>query len=117
MKNLILFKEFFLDINENKKSTDLGKSFMYRVLKISGDKKIEEIYKNSPRKLAEDLLLSIKRTRMIPPFDIRRKAMGMIEFELFSQNWPSRKKVRNPLMDKAFTYVKTIDVPGIPKYK
>jgi hypothetical protein len=117
LKNLISFKEFSLEINENKNSGDLGKSFMDRVLGITGDKKIEEIYKNSPRKLAKDLLLAIKRTRMLHPGEIRRKAQSMIELDLFSKTWPSRKRVRNLFVNKTLFYIKDVDLPGIPKDK
>jgi hypothetical protein len=111
MKNLILFEDFNQeDLNEKKKWGSSEKGLMHELLKVPEDKKIEDVYKDSPRKLAKDLLNAVKKSKVVPQDEVRTKATSMLAF---AANWPNDGK--NSLMDKALSAIKNIEIPGVPK--
>lgn len=105
MEILILFESFVHEINESKAK----KGLMHRLLNIPDDKKIDDVYK-SGKELAEDLLKAVKKSKMVPQKDIRRKATSMLAF---AANWPSSKSEN--VLDKALSAIKNIEIAGVPK--
>jgi len=111
MKNLILFEDFNQEeISEKKKWGSSEKGLMHELLGVAGDKKIEDVYKDNPRKLAKDLLNAVKKSKIVPSDEIRTKATSMLAF---AANWPNDGK--NSLMNKALSAIKRIEIPGVPK--
>ena len=107
-----MFENFIQEINEKKKFGESEKGLMHEVLGVPSDKKIEDVYKDNPRKLAKDLLMAIKKNKIVPNDEVRSKATSMLAF---AANWPNDGK--NSLMDKALSSIKNIEIPGVPKSK
>lgn len=112
MQNLISFESFNSPINEKKEWGKSDKGLMHEVLGIPEDKKIGDVYKKDGAKLAKDLLVAIKRKRIVPLKEVRSKATSMLAF---AANWPNDGK--NSLMDKALNSIKRIEIPGVPLSK
>lgn len=112
MKNIIPFESFDSHINEKKEWGKSEKGLMHEVLGIPGDKKIKDVYKKDGEKLAKDLLISIKRKKIVPIKEVRSKATSMLAF---AANWPNDGK--NSLMDRALSSIKKIQIPGVPLSK
>jgi len=105
LDNLLLFESFVSDINEAEKG------LMHRLLKIPADKKISDVYK-SGEELARDLLTAVKKSKLVPAKDTRRKATSMLAF---AGNWPNEGK--NTVIDKALDAIKDIEIAGVPANK
>ena len=112
MENLIPFESFNSSINEKKEWGKSEKGLMHELLGIPGDKKIEDVYKKDGTKLAKDLLLAVKRKKIVPSKEIRSKATSMLAF---AANCPNDGK--NSLMDRALSSIKRIQIPGVPLSK
>lgn len=104
MENLKLYESFIEEINEVK----VAKGLMHKLLGIQPDEKIDSKYKNG-EELAHALLVAIKKAKIVPQKDIRRKATSMLAF---AGNWPSEGK--GTVIDKALTAIKKIGIPGVP---
>lgn len=102
LQNIALFESFVSSINEAEKG------LMHRLLKVPSDKKISDVY-TSGEELAKDLLVAVKKSRMVPSKEVRRKATSMLAF---AGNWPSEGK--NTVIDKALKAIKEIEIPGVP---
>lgn len=102
LDNLLLFESFIFNINEAEKG------LMHRLLKVPTDKKISDVYKSGDE-LARDLLTAVKKSKMVPSKEIRRKATSMLAF---AGNWPNEGK--NTVIDKALDAIKDIEIPGVP---
>lgn len=102
MQNILLFESFCENINEAEKG------LMHKILEIPEDKKISDVYK-SGEELATDMLKAVKKKKLVPTKDIRRKATSMLAF---AANWPSEGK--NTVIDKALKAIKKIEIPGVP---
>jgi|LakMenEpi03Aug12_release.lakeMendotaPanAssembly.Ray.scaffolds.fasta_scaffold59127_3 hypothetical protein len=102
LDNLFLFESFVSNINEAEKG------LMHRLLKIPADKKITDVYK-SGEELAKDLLTAVKKSKIVPSKDIRKKATSMLAF---AANWPNDGS--NSVMDKALRSIKDMEIPGVP---
>lgn len=98
----MLFESFLDSINEAEKG------LMRKLLEIPAKKNISDVYK-SGHDLARDLLTAIKRKKMVPAKDIRRKATSMLAF---AANWPSEGK--NTVIDKALKEIPKMEIPGVP---
>lgn len=104
MENLKLYESFVEKINEVK----VVKGLMHKLLGINQGEKIADKYKKG-EELAKDLLVAVKKARIVPQKDIRRKATSMLAF---AGNWPSEGK--NTVIDKALAAIKKIAIPGVP---
>lgn len=104
MENLKLYESFVEDINEAK----VAKGLMHKLLDIKPDEKISTKYK-SGEELAHDLLTAVKKAKIVPAKDIRRKATSMLAF---AANWPSDGK--DSVVDKALRAIKKLEIPGVP---
>jgi len=102
LDNLFLFESFVSNINEAEKG------LMHRLLKVPADKKISDVYRSGDE-LAKDLLTAVKKGKIVPSKDIRKKATSMLAF---ASNWPSEGK--NTVIDKALDAIKNIEIPGVP---
>ena len=103
MKHLQIFESFInLDINEAEKG------LMHKILNLPNDKKIADAY-TSGEELAKDMLNGVKKAKLVPAKEIRKKATSMLAF---AANWPG--KGGRDVIDKALTAIKTLDVPGVP---
>ena len=97
MKNIKDFNNFFQDINEAEKG------LMHKLLNVPEDDKIASKYK-SGEKLAHDLIKAIKKSKIVPNADVKKKASSMLAY---AANWPSDGK--NSVLDKALRAIKTVD--------
>jgi hypothetical protein len=104
MENLKLYESFVEEINE----AMVAKGLMHKLLDIKTDEKISTKYK-SGEELAHDLLTAVKKAKIVPEKDIRRKATSMLAF---AANWPSDGK--NSVVDKALKAIKKLEIPGVP---
>ena len=104
MENLKLYESFVEDINEAK----VAKGLMHKLLGIKPDEKIASKYK-SGEELAHDLLVAVKKAKIVAEKDIRKKATSMLAF---AGNWPSEGK--GTVIDKALNAIKKIEIPGVP---
>ena len=104
MENLKLYESYIEEINEAK----LAKGLMHKLLGIQPDEKIASKYK-SGEELAHNLLTAVKKAKIVPQKDIRKKATSMLAF---AGNWPSEGK--DTVIDKALTAIKKIEIPGVP---
>jgi hypothetical protein len=105
LDNLFLFESFISNINEAEKG------LMHRLLKIPADKKISDVYRSGDE-LAKDLLTAVKKGKIVPSDEVRRKATSMLAF---AANWPNEGK--NTVIDKALDAIKNIEIPGVPASK
>ena len=111
MENIKLYESFVHEINETKAE----KGLMHKLLGMESKEKIADKYKNDAegaKELANDLLTAVKRSKLVPGKDIRRKATSMLAF---AGNWPSDG--RNTVIDKALKMIKNIEIPGVPASK
>jgi len=104
MDNLKLYENFQQELNEAK----VAKGLMHQLLGIPDSEKISTKYK-SGEDLARDLLNAIKKKKIVPAKDVRKKATSMLAF---AANWPSEGK--NTVIDRALSAIKKIEVPGVP---
>ena len=104
MEHLKLSESFTEELNEAK----VAKGLMHKLLGIQPDEKIATKYK-SGEELAHDLLTAVKKAKIVPQKDIRKKATSMLGF---AGNWPSEGK--NTVIDKALAAIKKIEIPGVP---
>jgi len=100
MKNLMIFESF--------KVYEAEKGLMHKLLDIPSDKKVTTKY-SSGKKLAHDLLLAVKNSKIVPSKDVRKKATSMLAF---AANWPSDGK--NSVLDQALKSIKSTEVEGVP---
>ena len=63
LENIVLFESFVSSINEAEKG------LMHRLLKVPSDKKISDAY-TSGEDLAKDLLLAVKKSKMVPSKEV-----------------------------------------------
>lgn len=98
----MLFESFTNSLNEAEKG------LMHKLLGIPDKKKISDVYK-SGHDLARDLLNAVKRKKIVPAKDIRKKATSMLAF---AANWPSEGK--NTVIDKALKEIPNMEIPGVP---
>jgi len=108
MENLKIYESFISDINEGKAQ----KGLMHKLLGIPRQEKISSKYSNTPesaKELAFDLLTALKKDKVVPIKDIRKKATSMLAF---AGNWPSEGK--DTVIDKALNAIKDIEIPGVP---
>lgn len=96
MKNLMVFENFVQAINEAEKG------LMHKLLNVPEGDKISSKY-TSGKKLADDLVSALDRSKIVPKKDIKKKAASMLAF---AANWPSDGK--NSVVDKALKAVKNI---------
>ena len=101
----MLFESFVDSVNEAEKG------LMHKILNIPADKKISDVYK-SGEELAKDMLAAVKKKKLVPAKDVRKKATSMLAF---AANWPSDGK--NSVIDKALKQIAKIEIPGIPLSK
>ena len=104
MENIKLYESFIENINEAK----ISKGLMHKLLDVPADKKISDVYKNG-KELAHDLLSAVKKAKIVPSKDVRRKATSMLAF---AANWPSSPD--SSVLDKALKDIKNIEIPGVP---
>jgi hypothetical protein len=97
MKNLLLFENFAQQIDEAEKG------LMHKLLNVPEKDKISSKYK-SGKKLADDLVSAIKRSKIVPPKDVKKKATSMLAF---AANWPSDGP--NSVIDKALRAAKDVN--------
>jgi len=102
MKNVMLFESFVDSINEAEKG------LMHKILKVKPEAEIGDAYK-SGEDLARAMLNGVKKSKIVPAKDIRRKATSMLAF---AANWPDGKG--KTVFRKALKAIKTMDVPGVP---
>ena len=102
MKNLMLFESFVDSINEAEKG------LMHKILKIKPEEEITDAYK-SGEELAKAMLHGVKKSKIVPAKDVRRKATSMLAF---AANWPG--KGGKSVFRKALKAIKTMDIPGVP---
>lgn len=100
MKNLMIFESF--------KIYEAEKGLMHKLLDVPEDKKISSKY-TSGKKLAHDLLLAVKNSKIVPSKEVRKKATSMLAF---AANWPSDGK--NSVLDQALKSIKDTEVEGVP---
>lgn len=108
MKNLRIYEGFVEDINESKAQ----KGLMHKLLGIPRQEKISDKYANTAdggKELAHDLLTAVKKEKIVPVKEVRKKATSMLAF---AGNWPSEGK--NTVIDKALKFIKEIEIPGVP---
>ena len=96
MKNLMVFENFVQNIGEAEKG------LMHKLLNVPDADKISSKY-SSGKKLADDLVGALERSKIVPKKDIKKKAASMLAF---AANWPSDGK--NSVMDKALRAVRNI---------
>jgi hypothetical protein len=104
MENLKLYESFFDELNEGK----VAKGLMHKLLEVPEGEKISSKYK-SGEELAHDLLVAVKKAKIVADKDVRKKATSMLAF---AGNWPSEGK--NTVIDKALRAIKKIEIPGVP---
>jgi len=104
MENIKIYESFVDEINEAKAS----KGLMHKLLGVKPEEKIESVYK-SGEELAHDLLVAVKKAKIVPEKDVRKKATSMLAF---AGNWPSEGK--GTVIDKALGAIKKIEIPGVP---
>jgi hypothetical protein len=104
MENIKIYESFIENINEAK----ISKGLMHKLLNVPGDKKISDVYKNG-KELAHDLLSAVKKAKIVPSKEVRRKATSMLAF---AANWPSSPD--HSVLDKALKEIKKIEIPGVP---
>lgn len=104
MENIKLYESFIGEINEAK----ISKGLMHKLLEIPEDKKISDVYKNG-KELAHDLLSAVKKAKIVPSKEIRKKATSMLAF---AANWPSSPD--SSVLDKALKEIKKTEIPGVP---
>jgi hypothetical protein len=63
----------------------------------------------SGEELAHDLLVAVKKAKIVAEKEIRKKATSMLAF---AGNWPSEGK--GTVIDKALNAIKKIEIPGVP---
>ena len=81
MKHLHLF-ESFVDSNIN----EAEKGLMHKILKIKPEAEISDAYK-SGEDLARAMLTGVKKAKLVPVKEVRRKATSMLAF---AANWPGK---------------------------
>jgi len=96
MKNLMVFENFVKNIDEAEKG------LMHKLLNVPDEDKISSKY-SSGKKLANDLVNALERSKIVPKKDIKKKAASMLAF---AANWPSDGK--NSVVDKALKAVRNI---------
>jgi hypothetical protein len=96
MKNLMVFENFVQSIDEAEKG------LMHKLLNVPDEDKISSKY-TSGKKLADDLVNALERSKIVPKKDIKKKAASMLAF---AANWPSDGK--NSVVDKALKAVRHI---------
>jgi hypothetical protein len=104
MENLKIYENFLVEINEGK----VAKGLMHKLLEVPEGEKISSKYK-SGEELAHDLLVAVKKAKIVSDKDVRKKATSMLAF---AGNWPSEGK--NTVIDKALKAIKKIEIPGVP---
>lgn len=104
MENIKLYEGFVEQINEAK----VSKGLMHKLLNVPEDKKISDVYK-SGKELAHDLLDAVKKAKIVPSKEVRKKATSMLAF---AANWPSSPD--HSVLDKALKEIKKIEIPGVP---
>lgn len=97
MKNLKDFNDFGSSLNEAEKG------LMHKLLNVPEGDKIASKYK-SGEKLAHDLVKAIKKSKIVPQSDVKKKASSMLAY---AANWPSDGK--NSVLDKALRAIKGVD--------
>ena len=96
MKNLMVFENFVQNMDEAEKG------LMHKLLNVPDADKISSKY-SSGKKLADDLVGALERSKIVPKKDVKKKAASMLAF---AANWPSDGK--NSVMDKALKAVRNI---------
>lgn len=96
MKNLMVFESFAISIDEAQKG------LMHKLLEIPQGEKISDRYK-SGKKLAADLINALKKSKVVPQDQVRKKASSMLAF---AANWPSDGP--NSVLDKALRSIKNL---------
>ena len=104
MENLKLYESFVDELNEGK----VAKGLMHKLLEVPEGEKISSKYK-SGEELAHDLLVAVKKAKIVADKDVRKKATSMLAF---AGNWPSEGK--NTVIDKALRAIKKIEIQGVP---
>ncbi len=104
MENLKLYESFVDELNEGK----VAKGLMHKLLDVPEGEKISSKYK-SGEELAHDLLIAVKKAKIVADKDVRKKATSMLAF---AGNWPSEGK--NTVIDKALRAIKKIEIQGVP---
>ena len=102
MKNIMLFGSFIGSMNEAEKG------LMHKLLKIKPEQEISDAY-SSGEDLAKAMLTSVKKAKLVPAKEVRRKATSMLAF---AANWPG--KGGKTVFRKALKAIKTMDIPGVP---
>jgi hypothetical protein len=108
MENLKIYEGFIFDLNESKAQ----KGLMHKLLGIPRQEKISDKYSNTAdgaKELAHDLLTAVKKEKLVPVKEVRKKATSMLAF---AANWPSEGK--NTVIDKALDAIKDLEIPGVP---
>ena len=108
MENLKIYESFVEEVNEAKAE----KGLMHKLLGIPRQEKISSKYDNTAegaKELAHDLLTAVKKEKIVPVKDIRKKATSMLAF---AGNWPSEGE--NTVIDKALKAISDIEIPGVP---
>ncbi len=98
----MLFESFMDSLNEAEKG------LMHKILNVPEDKEIGDVYKDG-EDLAKSILIGVKKSKIVPLKDVRKKATSMIAF---AANWPS-KSGKN-IFKKALSSIKKIEIPGVP---
>ena len=96
MKNLLLFENFAQQIDEAEKG------LMHKLLNVPEKDKISSKYK-SGKKLADDLVNALDKSKIVPKKDVKKKAASMLAF---AANWPSDGP--NSVIDKALRSVRNV---------
>ena len=96
MKNLMVFENFVQNMDEAEKG------LMHKLLIVPDADKISSKY-SSGKKLADDLVGALERSKIVPKKDVKKKAASMLAF---AANWPSDGK--NSVVDKALKAVRNI---------
>ena len=96
MKNLMVFENFVQNMDEAEKG------LMHKLLNVPDADKISSKY-SSGKKLADDLVGALERSKIVPKKDVKKKAASMLAF---AANWPSDGK--NSVVDKALKAVRNI---------
>ena len=81
---------------------------MHKLLKIDPKTTITSVY-TSGEELARDLMLAVKRAKLVPAEKIRRKVTSMLAY---AANWPGEGE--NTVLDRALKAASKIEVRGVP---